>query len=185
MLPLPELQLAPTIPPAPGPVGRPRLGLGTITPSGNVVVERVTTAILSAFPGVSGHYTRVSVTGTSDAYPDDYDWDAMLGAAGLLADAGPACLCWNGSRGGSFGFDVDRRLCAAIKGRTGLPATTATLAIDDALRGAGCRRIGLVTPYRPRYVAKLMAVFGASGYEVAAEAHADLDDNLSLRVAGR
>lgn len=160
-------------------VRRPRFGLGMITPSGNVIVERVTTAILCAFPDVSAHFTRVSVTGSSDRYPDDYDWDAMLEAAGLLSDARPASICWNGSRGASFGFDVDRRLCAGITERTGLPATTATLAIDEALRGAGCRRIGLVTPYRSRYVAKLVAVFGASGYEVVAEAHANLDDNLA------
>ena len=29
--------------------------IGTITPSGNLVVERVTTAILADFPHVSGH----------------------------------------------------------------------------------------------------------------------------------
>lgn len=103
----------------------------------------------------------------------------MLGAAELLQHASPRVLCWNGSRGGSFGFDVDRRLCARITAASGLPCTTATLAIDAALKSGSCRRIGLVTPYRPKYVAKLAGVFGASGYEVAAEAHADLDDNLA------
>jgi hypothetical protein len=56
--------------------------IGTITPSGNVVVERVTTAILQDFPEVSGHFSRIPVFGSSDAYKDDYDWDGMLGAAG-------------------------------------------------------------------------------------------------------
>jgi maleate isomerase len=157
-------------------IRRPEIGLGMITPSGNVVVERVTIGILASFPTASAHFTRVGVTGSSDHYPVDYDWDGMLEAAQLLAHAAPRALCWNGSRGGSFGFDVDRRLCARITQATGLPCTTATLAIDAAL--GSCRRIGLVTPYRATYVAKLMQVFGASGYDVAAEAHADLDDNL-------
>ena len=30
--------------------------IGTITPSGNIVVERVTAAILADFPEVSGHF---------------------------------------------------------------------------------------------------------------------------------
>ena len=78
--------------------------------------------------------------------------------ATLLADAKPAVICWNGSRGGSFGFAADRDLCAAITERTGVPSTTATLAADTGLRLLGCRRIGLVTPYRPAYIAKLMRV---------------------------
>lgn len=154
------------------------LGLGMITPSGNVVVERVTAGILAAFPAVSGHFTRIPVTGSSDHYPVAYDWEVMLAAAALLADAAPAALCWNGSRGGSFGFDVDRDLCARITAATGLPCTTATLAVDAALRAAGHRRLGLVTPYRPAYIAKLIEVFTAAGYEIVAEAHAGLDDNL-------
>jgi len=163
-------------------VRRPLLGIGTITPSGNVVVERVTTGVLAAFPDVSAHYSRVEVTGSSDAYPTDYDWDAMLGAARLLADARPASLCWNGSRGGSFGFDVDRKLCALITERTGIPSTTATLAVDAAFRAGGYRRIGLVTPYRPAYIAKIPPVFAAAGYEIVTEAHAGLSDNLSYAL---
>ena len=155
-----------------------RIGLGIITPSGNVVVERVTTGILASFPEVSAHFTRVTVTGSSDRYPDDYDWQQMLGASKLLGDSAPHALCWNGSRGGGFGFDVDRRLCAQITAATNVPRTTATLAIGAALKGTACRRIGLVTPYRPLYVAKLVRVFGEASFEVAAEAHADLDDNL-------
>jgi len=33
--------------------------IGTITPSGNIVVERVTAAILADFPEVSGHFSRI------------------------------------------------------------------------------------------------------------------------------
>jgi maleate isomerase len=160
-------------------VRRPTLGLGFITPSGNVVVERVTTAVLMDFPAVSGHFSRTEVVGSADAYADDYDWDGMLRAAELLSHARPVCICWNGSKGGTLGFDVDRLLCERIRAATGLPATTSTLAIDAALRAITARRIALVTPYRPSYAAKIVPVFGAAGYEIVAEAHAGVADNLA------
>lgn len=160
-------------------VRRPTVGLGTITPSGNVVVERVTTAILASFPAVSGHFSRTEVVGSSDAYAGGYDWDGMLRAATLLSHAAPASICWNGSKGGSLGFDVDRDLCARIEAATGVRATTSTLAIDAALRANGQRRLAFVTPYTPGYAAKIPPVFAAAGYTVVAEAHAGLSDNLA------
>lgn len=160
-------------------VRRPTVGLGIITPSGNVVVERVTTAVLTDFPAVSGHFSRTEVVGSADAYADDYDWDGMLRAAELLSHASPACICWNGSKGGTLGFDVDRLLCERIRAATGLPATTSTLAIDAALRATAATRIALVTPYRPAYAARIIPVFAAAGYEIVAEAHAGVADNLA------
>lgn len=160
-------------------VRRPTVALGTITPSGNVVVERVTAAVLADFPRVSGHFSRIEVVGSADAYADSYDWDGMLRAATLLSHAAPAAICWNGSKGGSLGFDVDRDLCTRIEAATGLRATTSTLAIDTVLRANGQRRLALVTPYTPAYAAKIPPVFAAAGYEVVAGAHAGLSDNLA------
>lgn len=144
-----------------------------------MVVERVTTAILADFPDVSGHFSRIEVVGTTDTYADDYDWDGMLRAAELLSHAAPAAICWNGSKGGSLGFGFDRHLCDRITERTGVDATTSTLAIDAALRANRQRRVALVTPYRAAYAAKIPPVFGNAGYEVVAEAHAGLSDNLA------
>lgn len=160
-------------------VRRPTTALGTITPSGNVVVERVTTAILAAFPALSGHFSRTTVVGSTDSYAEDYDWDGMLRAATLLSHAAPAAIVWNGSKGGSLGFDVDRTLCRRITEATGVQATTSTLAIDAAMRARGQRRVALVTPYAPAYAAKIPPHFAAAGYTVVAEAHAGLSDNLS------
>jgi maleate isomerase len=160
-------------------VRRPTIGIGTITPSGNVVVERVTAAVLRDFPDVSGHFSRTEVVGASDAYVEDYDWPGMLRAAELLAHMQPACICWNGSKGGSLGFEVDRALCARITELTGIVATTSTLAIDAVLRATGATRIGLVTPYRPAYAAKIPPVFARAGYTVMAEAHGGVADNLA------
>src|SRR4029077_17468537 len=108
-------------------VRRPTIAIGTITPSANVVVRRVTTAVLADFPMVSAHFSRTAVVGASDAYADDYDWTGILRAKKLLAHARPACICGNGSKGGSIGFAADRPLCARIESETGIPAITSTL----------------------------------------------------------
>ena len=160
-------------------VRRPTVGIGIITPSANVIVERVTAAVLADFPSVSGHFSRTAVVGGADAYADDYDWPGMLRAAELLAHAQPACICWNGSKGGSIGFGKDRDLCARITARSGVPAVTSTLALDAALRAVGARRLALVTPYGPAYAAKIPPVFAAAGYTIVAEAHAGITDNLA------
>jgi len=153
--------------------------LGTITPSGNVVVERVTAAILRDFPEVSGHFSRIPVFGTSDAYKDDYDWDAMLAAARLLSHAKVDVIAWNGSKGASLGFDADLALCERITRETGIAATTSILALDTVLRERGLKNIGLVSPHTDDYQAKVTAKFAKRGFPCIAEAHAGFSDNFS------
>jgi len=153
--------------------------IGTITPSGNVVVERVTTAILADFPKVSGHFSRIPVFGSSDAYKDDYDWDGMLGAARLLSHANVDVISWNGSKGASLGFDADTVLCERITKETGIAATTSILALDRVLRETGACNIGLVSPHTDGYQAKVTAAFERRGFPCVAEAHAGFSDNFS------
>jgi len=156
-----------------------RRTIGTITPSGNIVVERMTTAILADFPAVSGHFSRVAVVGSTDAYKDDYDWDGMMRAAELLSHAAPDVICWNGSKGGSIGLDADRRLCERITEATGKPATTSSLAILEVFAATGVRRFGLVTPFASGYAGRIPPHFRIEGYACVSEAHAGLNDNLS------
>jgi maleate isomerase len=153
--------------------------IGTITPSGNVVVERVTAAILADFPEVSGHFSRTPVFGSSDAYKDEYDWDGMLGAARLLSHANVDVICWNGSKGASLGFDADIGLCDRIARDTGIAATTSILALDRVLRETAAKNIGLVSPHTDSYQAKVTAAFAKRGFLCVAEAHAGFSDNLS------
>ena len=154
-------------------------GIGVITPSGNTVVERVTIGILEAFPDVACHFSRTGVHGTSDPFPDSYDWDSMLGAARLLAHARPEVIVWSGSKAGSIAFDLDRELCDRIAAETGCRATTSTLALVDALARVGAKRVALVTPYTPAYQAKVLATFRREGLDCVADACAGLSDNLS------
>jgi maleate isomerase len=153
--------------------------IGMITPSANIVVERVTSAILNGFPEVSGHFSRIPVFGSSDPYAGGYDWETMLDAARLLGHARLGVICWNGSKGGSLGFAVDRELCERITAATGTPATTSTLAIVEALAARDLTRLGLVTPYAEPYQRKIVERFATEGLICVAEAHADLTDNFS------
>jgi maleate isomerase len=153
--------------------------LGMITPSANVVVERVTAAILSDFPEVSGHFSRTPVVGSSDNYQDDYDWDAMVNAARLLAHAKLDVICWNGSKGVGLGFDADHALCERITAETGIAATTSVLALEAVLRDRKVRNIGLVSPHTDTYQAKMTAALAKRGFPCVAEGHAGFSDNFS------
>jgi maleate isomerase len=153
--------------------------IGTITPSGNVVVERVTTAILSDFPEVSGHFSRIPVFGSSSSYANTYDWDSMMTAARLLSHAHLDVICWNGSKGVSLGFDADAELCERITGETGIKATTSVRALDAVLSGSGAKAIGLVSPHDDAYQAMVVKEFDKRGYRCIAEQHSGFTDNFS------
>lgn len=160
-----------------------RIFIGTITPSGNTIVERVTLAVLREFPEVSAHFSRTPVFGDRDPFPDNYDFEGMLAAARLLAHASPDVLIWNGSKGGSVDFALDHELVAKIKNATGLACTTSVLALDELLTARGVKRFALVSPYDAGYQQKVIKTFARAGYDCVAEAHSDLRDNLSFARA--
>ncbi len=156
--------------------------IGAITPSGNRTVERVTQAICAGLPGVVPLFTRIPVFGNTS--PDEiaagpYDWPTMRAAAELLGHAKPAAICWNGSKGGDYGFDIDERLCAEMSAAAGVPAVTAALATLQLLRVLDVTRIALVTPYTTTAQARGLASFAAKGFSVTGERHSGLSDNLS------
>ena len=65
----------------------------------------------------------------------------------MLADARVDVIGWSGTSSGWLGFDADRRLVERITERTGIPATTAVLALNELLALRGVTRLALVTPY--------------------------------------
>lgn len=156
-----------------------RFAIGTITPSANLTVERITHAILSKFPEVSGHYSRTPVSGSQDPVPYDYDWDGMLAAAQLLGDAKVDVIVWNGSKGAGLGFAPDNELCRRITERTGIRATTSMVALHRVLQSRQLKRVAVISPYTASYQARLIEGFVRAGYECVAEAHADIADNLA------
>jgi maleate isomerase len=153
--------------------------IGTITPSGNTVVERVTLGIVRELPEVSAHFSRTPVFGSSDPSPDAYAHEGFLAAARLLAHAAPQVLVWNGSKGAGIGFAHDRALVQAIEAETGIRATTSILGLEQLLRARGITRVAVVTPYHDEGQRKTLACLAGEGIECIAEAHAGLSDNLS------
>ncbi|MCX8133721.1 MAG: hypothetical protein N3D18_07135 [Roseococcus sp.] len=153
--------------------------LATITPSGNRVVEAVTQAALRDRRDILPIFSRIAVHGAADPFSDRYDLEGMLRAAELRAHARPEVIQWKGSKGGMIGLDHDRDLVARITAATGIPATTSALALEARLAARGPVRIGLVTPYTDATQRRLIAAFAARGWEVSAQSHLGLSDNLS------
>jgi maleate isomerase len=153
---------------------------GMITPSSNTVIERVACAILADLPDASCHFARIPFVGAKIHEADTYDFDAMLTAARLLADAELDSIVWNGSKAGAIAFDLDRELARRIHDATGIVASTSVLAVDEVFRATGVRRYGLITPFADAYQQKVLRVFAGEGYDCAAQRHLGLSDNYSF-----
>jgi maleate isomerase len=156
--------------------------VGMLTPSSNTVLEPVCAAMLAGVPGVTTHFARFRVTEIAlsrDAL-GQFDQRPMLEAAALLADARCHSISWNGTSAGWLGFDADRRLCASIRERTGIPASSSVLALEEVFRRTGVKRYGLVSPYTDDVQARIVANFAAEGFACAAERHAGLSVNFAF-----
>ncbi|MBD0270555.1 MAG: Asp/Glu/hydantoin racemase [Acetobacteraceae bacterium] len=160
--------------------------LGMLTPSSNTVLEPLTAAMLADLPGASAHFSRFRVVAIDlgAGSRGQFDPAPVVAAAELLADARVDAICWNGTSGAWLGLDVDRALSAAVTARTGIPATTATLALMDALGRLGARRYGLVTPYLGEVQAAILERWAEAGLECAAERHLDDPGNFSFAEHG-
>jgi len=159
-----------------------RKRLGMITPSSNSVLEPVTDSMLHGVAGVTAHFSRFRVTEISldAAALNQFDASVMLPAADLLADARVDAIAWNGTSASWLGVGRDKSLCEAITARTGVPATTSTLACIDAVRAIGARRVGLVSPYTDDVQRRIGDVWAEEGIVPHAERHLGLRDNFSF-----
>jgi maleate isomerase len=154
------------------------LRLGVLTPSSNTALEPLTSAICRALPGATVHFSRFKVTeiALSDSALGQFDDSRILAAADLLADAKVDVIGWSGTSSGWLGFDADRRLVERIRERTGIPATTAVLALNELLALRGVQRLAFVTPYTDDVQARIVANYRVLGLDVVAERH------LGIRV---
>ncbi|MBR0788377.1 aspartate/glutamate racemase family protein [Bradyrhizobium manausense] len=159
-----------------------RKRLGMITPSSNSVLEPVTSAMLHGVADVTAHFSRFRVTeiALDAAALGQFDASVMLPASDLLADAKVDAIAWNGTSASWLGIDRDRSLCEAITARTGVPATTSTLACMDAARALGARRVALVSPYTEDVQRRIDHVWAGEGIVPYAERHLGLRDNFSF-----
>lgn len=158
--------------------------LGFLTPSSNTVLEPGIASLLRDTPEVTAHFARFRVLAINlgAAASQQFDPAPVLAAAEMLADAKVDSICWAGTSGSWLGFAQDEALCAAITQRTGIPATTATLALRDALRLAGITRLALVTPYLSEVQEAIIANLTREGFEVTAERHLEDPGNYSFAL---
>ncbi len=156
--------------------------LGMITPSSNSVLEPVTSAMLAREPDISAHFSRLRVTEIALDAPalGQFDPSQMLPAAELLADAKVDSIAWNGTSASWLGIARDETLCAAIAARTGIAATTSTLACLAAIRLAGPSRVGIVTPYTDDVQTRIGEVWRGVSVPVHAERHLGIRDNFTF-----
>jgi maleate isomerase len=157
----------------------PAIRLGVLTPSSNTALEPLTSALAACVPGCSAHFSRFKVTEISLAAQalGQFDDSKILAAAQLLADAKVDVIGWSGTSSGWLGFDADRRLCERITQRTGIPATTAVLALNQLLALQGITRLALVTPYTADVQQRIVANYRSIGIEVVAERHLGISVN--------
>jgi maleate isomerase len=158
--------------------------IGMIVPSSNTCLEPTTARILAHVDGVSVHFTRVPVTRIAlDATADDqFATSTMLAAADLLADARVDVIAWNGTSGSWLGVSGDRALVAAVQARTGIPATTSTLALLEACAAFGARRVGMMTPYTADVAARIIERYAGLGLEVVSDEHLGIEDNEAFAL---
>ncbi len=156
--------------------------IGVLTPSSNTALEPLTSAIVSAVPGVSAHFSRFTVTEISmrDRSLQQFDDSKILEAARLLADARVDVICWSGTSASWLGFEKDRQLCARITEATGIPATTSVLALNELLAAQGARTLGLVSPYVLDVQRRIVANYASIGIDCVAERHLDLSVNFEF-----
>jgi maleate isomerase len=162
-------------------MGQP-IRLGMLTPSSNTALEPITQAMVAPVPAVSAHFSRFRVTAISleEAALQQFDHQALLTAALLLADAKVDVIAWNGTSAGWLGLEQDLELCRRITAATGIPATTSVLALHELFGDRAIQRFGLVTPYTDDVQAKVVDNFGVHGFDCVAEAHLNLQVNFSF-----
>lgn len=142
-----------------------RAKLGLLVPSGNQVVEPELMRV--APEGVTVHSTRI--TNYLDT-PEELAAmkDEVPAAARLLGHAEVAAIAF-ACTGGSLlqGAGYDRTISALIKESSGgIPATTTSTAVVEALRHLGVRRLIVVTPYQPWLNKRVAAFLQAADLEV-------------------
>jgi len=156
--------------------------LGMLVPSSNTVLEPVTAALLPADGSVTAHVARIRVLRIADDATTQAQFEGarMAEAAELLADAKVDLILWNGTAAGWLGFAQDAAIITAIEARTGIPATTAVIALNDRLAALGARRIGLVSPYVEAVERQIITNYAEAGIDIVAATRADLTENTSF-----
>lgn len=155
------------------------LRLGVLTPSSNTALEPLTCAIAASVPGMSAHFARFKVTeiALAPSALGQFDDSNILAAAELLADAKVDVIGWSGTAAGWLGFDKDELLVQRIRERTGIPATTAILALNELMALRDVRKLAIVSPYTADVQQRIIENYANAGIEVVAHTHENIRVN--------
>ena len=141
-----------------------RCRLGVMVPSSNVTMEYELYKM--APEGVTIHFTRIPQTEDTEE-----QLAAMINyvpqAAQLLAHARVDAIAF-GCTSGSFikGTGYDREIIKRIEENTGVPATTTTTAVLEALKLMEMRKISVGAPYTDPIMQKLKKLLEDNGFKV-------------------
>ncbi|MCA1335605.1 Asp/Glu/hydantoin racemase [Pseudooceanicola marinus] len=143
--------------------------IGHIMPSSNTWAEPLTYALsMQEAARISNHFSRIVVKtlALNESSESHFQYDPMLSAARLLADAPLDVITWNGTAASWRGIDQDRKLCELIEAETGITATSATIGYFDLFAAKNWRKISLAVPYTEDVTAAIVENYTRSGFEV-------------------
>ncbi len=165
---------------APRNAGAWRARLGVVVPSVNTVVEPWFSA--ASPPGVSVHASRMLVANalTPEAIMR-MDRDEGMHAVRQLASCRPHAIAYCCTASSILqGLEYDRHLQHELKRVAGVPATTATQSILEALRVLGVKRVAAASPYTEEIDRAEHVFFDAAGIEVLSSACLGIKDGFEL-----
>lgn len=152
-----------------------RARIGLIVPANNQVIEPEFNRM--APEGVAVYATRLPARGrlTEETFREMERGAAQ--AVEDLASAGVHVIAF-ADMGIAFVMEEGwgERRVERIREQTGLPATTGALAMLEALRALGVRRIALATPYPKSLHARAAPFFERRGYRVVSDETLDIED---------
>ena len=157
-----------------------RARIGVVIPSVNTVVEPWFSATSPA--GVSVHASRMFLDNALT--PESIvrmDQDEGMRAVRQLASCRPHGIAYCCTASSIVqGLEYDRHLQHEVEQAAGVPATTATQSILEALRVLCVKRIAAASPYAEEIDRAEHAFFEAAGFEVVSSACLGIKDAFGL-----
>ena len=157
-----------------------RARIGVVVPSINTVVEPWFSA--TSPPGVSVHASRMFLDNALT--PESIvrmDQDEGMRAVRQLASCRPHGIAYCCTASSIVqGLEYDRHLQHEVEQAAGVPATTATQSILEALRVLGVKRIAAASPYAEEIDRAEHAFFEAAGFEGVSSACLGIKDAFGL-----